>query len=136
MRNFKDESFIGQYLSPHLMREMRLFAVHDDASERELVVSEIHDENGYRNLRQLLSQQYDLGSREPNIQVWNVDLRGDRSLTLRHFVHQRRPLDANCDAVLEHVASLWGFTVRLERQNADGTVETASERTMDRRKGA
>ena len=43
-------------------------------------------------MRELLSQQYDLGSREPNIQVWNVNLRGDRSLTLRHFQHKDRPL--------------------------------------------
>ena len=82
MRNFKDESFIGQYLSPHLMREMRLFALHDDAGERDLVVSEIHDENGYRSLRQLLSQQYDLGTREPNIQVWNVNPVSYTHLTL------------------------------------------------------
>ena len=33
MRNFKDESFIGQYLSPKLMRDFRLFAVLDDASQ-------------------------------------------------------------------------------------------------------
>ena len=35
MRNFKDESFVGQFLSPHLMREMRLFAIHDDAARPE-----------------------------------------------------------------------------------------------------
>ena len=65
MQNFKDESFVGQYLSPQLMRDMRLFAIHDDASERELLVSAIHDDDGYRTLRQTLSQQYDLGAREP-----------------------------------------------------------------------
>ena len=55
MRNFKDESFVGQFLSPHLMREMRLFAIHDDAARPELEVSAIHDEDGYRALRQTLS---------------------------------------------------------------------------------
>ena len=30
MRNFKDESFIAQYLSPHLMREFRFFTLLDD----------------------------------------------------------------------------------------------------------
>ena len=30
MRHFKDESFIGQYLSPRLMRDLRLFALVDD----------------------------------------------------------------------------------------------------------
>ena len=30
MRNYKDESFVGQFLSPRLMRELRLFAIHDE----------------------------------------------------------------------------------------------------------
>jgi stage V sporulation protein R len=81
MRNFKDESFIGQYLSPHLMREFRLFAINDDEHDNQLEVSAIHDDSGYRRVRESLSRQYDLSSREPNIQVWNVNLRVDRSLT-------------------------------------------------------
>ena len=120
MRNYRDESFIGQFLSPRLMREMRLFALHDDTSQSELVVSEIHDENGYRSLRQILSQQYDLGTREPNIQVWNVNLRGDRSLTLRHTQYQGRPLADDTQEVLRHVARLWGFGVQIESVDAYG----------------
>ena len=119
MQNFKDESFVGQFLSPRLMREMRLFAIHDDADERELLVSAIHDEDGYRALRQTLSQQYDLGVREPNIQVWNVNLRGDRCLTLRHTQYHDRPLADDALEVLKHVARLWGFGVQLETVKAD-----------------
>jgi stage V sporulation protein R len=122
MRNFKDESFIGQYLSPKLMRELRLFAITDDEKQNELEVSAIHDEAGYRRVRESLSHQYDLGSREPNIQVWNVNLRGDRSLTLRHFQHQDRPLHDSGQEVLKHVARLWGFGVQLESVNAKGDV--------------
>ena len=120
MQNFKDESFIGQYLSPRLMRELRLFAIHDDPRERELLVSAIHDEDGYRALRQTLSQQYDLGVREPNIQVWNVNLRGDRCLTLRHTPYQGRPLAEDALEVLKHVARLWGFGVQLESAGEGG----------------
>jgi spore cortex formation protein SpoVR/YcgB (stage V sporulation) len=95
MQNFKDESFIAQYLSPRLMREFRFFSVLDDDTRNKLQIQAIHDEPGYRALRHRLAEQYDLGSREPNIQIWNVDLRGDRSLTLRHFTHQRRPRGAS-----------------------------------------
>jgi len=114
MRHFKDESFIGQYLSPRLMREFRLFSVLDDATQKELEVSAIHDEFGYRRVRESLSRQHDLNWREPNIQVWNVNLRGDRSLTLRHTRHNDRPLDNSAEEVVKHVARLWGFRVRLE----------------------
>jgi stage V sporulation protein R len=122
MRNFKDESFIGQFLSPKLMRDFRLFAIVDDEKQRELEVAAIHDEMGYRQVREALSRQYDLGSREPNIQVWNVNLRGDRSLTLRHFQHNDRPLDDSANEVLKHVARLWGFGVHLESTNGQGDV--------------
>jgi stage V sporulation protein R len=122
MRNFKDESFIGQYLSPQLMREFRLFSIVDDEREAELEVAAIHDEAGYRAVREALSHQYDLGSREPNIQVWSVNLRGDRSLTLRHTQHNNRPLHDAAQEVLKHVARLWGFGVQLDSVDASGAV--------------
>jgi stage V sporulation protein R len=122
MRNFKDESFIGQFMSPKIMRDFRLFAIHDDEDESEYEVSAIHDEAGYRALRESLSRQYDLGSREPNIQVWSVNLRGDRSLTLRHTQHNSRPLGEGTREVLKHVARLWGFPVHMESVNGLGDV--------------
>ncbi|WP_157267492.1 SpoVR family protein [Azohydromonas aeria] len=122
MRNFKDESFVGQYLSPKLMRDFRLFAIVDDEKDSEIEVSAIHDEQGYRRVREALSRQYDLGTREPNIQVWNVNLRGDRSLTLRHTQHQDRPLADSAQEVLRHVARLWGFGVHLESVDSRNEV--------------
>ena len=122
MRNFKDESFIGQYLSPKLMRDLRLFAINDDAKQGELEVSAIHDDAGYHRLRQAVSLQYDLGTREPNIQVWNVNRRGDRTLTLRHAQYLDRPMAESTLEVLKHAARLWGFGVALESVNAAGSV--------------
>ena len=124
MRNFKDESFIGQYLSPKVIRDLRLFAIVDDEHEEQLRVSAIHDGAGYRHLREALSHQYDLGNREPDIQVWSVNLRGDRSLTLRHTRHHNRPLHDGAQEVLKHVARLWGFGVNLESVDAYGDVTT------------
>ncbi len=131
MRNFKDESFIAQYLSPRLIREFKLFTVLDDDTRRKMEVTAIHDEQGYRRVRQALADQYNLGSREPNIQVWKVDRRGDRSLTLRHTRYNRRPLEDSASEVLRHMARLWGFTVRLEAADADGTVEQTHECTVE-----
>ena len=134
MRNFKDESFVGQYLSPQLMREFRLFAVLDDDRERRLKVEAIHDETGYRAVRSLLSEQYDLSHREPNIQVWSANVHGDRTLTLRHYLHRRRPLADNRDELLRHVAALWGFPVQLEEEDESGLVRPVSLIHVDRRR--
>ena len=124
MRNYKDESFILQFLSPRLMRELRLFAILDDAEQPTLRVDAIHDEMGYHQLRQALAAQYNLGNREPNIQVYNVNIRGDRSLTLRHYMHNRQPLGASTPEVLKHVHRLWGFDVHLESVTPDNEVVT------------
>lgn len=127
MRNFKDESFIAQFLSPALIRDMRLFSVLDDDTQDMLEISSIHDEHGYRAVRQVLASQYDLSRSEPDIQVYNVDRRGDRSLTLRHTQQGRRPLQESADEVLKHLARLWGFTVRIETVYEDNRVELSHE---------
>ena len=44
-----------------------------------------------------------------------MDLRGDRSLTLRYIPHNRAPLDRGRKEVLKHVHRLWGFDVMLEQ---------------------
>jgi stage V sporulation protein R len=127
MRNFKDESFIAQYLSPKLIRDFKLFAVLDDDLEDELEIAAIHNDQGYRYVRQALSDQHNLGSREPNIQIYNVAHRGDRSLTLRHTRYLRKPLAETSEEVLRHLHRLWGFTVRLEAMHEDGRVELMAE---------
>jgi len=122
MRNFRDESFIAQFLSPKVIRDFRLFAVLDDDKLPRYRIAAIHDDAGYQAIREKLSRQYDLSLAEPNIQVWNVDLRGDRSLTLRHFQHNRRPLGDDTLEVLKHLARLWRFDVRLESVGPSGSV--------------
>jgi spore cortex formation protein SpoVR/YcgB (stage V sporulation) len=123
MRDFKDESFISQFLSPKVMRDLRLFTVLDDDHNNYLEIAAIHNEEGYRAIRQELSAQYNLSNHEPNIQVWNVDLRGDRSLTLRYIPQDRAPLDKSRREVMKHVHRLWGFDVFIEQLNEDGSVE-------------
>jgi stage V sporulation protein R len=133
MRNFKDESFIAQYLSPKLIRDFHFFAVLDDDRSDKLTISAIHDEAGYRYVRQQLAEQYNLGNREPNIQVWQVNTRDDRALTLRHTQFQRRPLNQQAHEVLKHVARLWGFDVRLETVDPSGRVVSSLECRREKR---
>ncbi|WP_346795398.1 SpoVR family protein [Halomonas sp. Bachu 37] len=119
MRNFKDESFIQQFLSPKVMRDLKLFLVVDDDQEETLEVGAIHDERGYRRIREALSTQYALSVREPNIQIVEADIRGDRSLTLHHVQDGRRPLARSVYPVIRHLHQLWGFPVRLESREED-----------------
>lgn len=123
MQNFKDESFILQFLSPKVMRDLRLFSILDDESRSYLEVDSIHDEIGYNTIRESLAAQYNLGNREPNIQVYNVNVRGDRMLTLRHYQHQGRPLGKETDELLKHIHRIWQFDVEIESFEHDAVTQ-------------
>jgi spore cortex formation protein SpoVR/YcgB (stage V sporulation) len=123
--NYRDESFVLQYLSPAMIRQFRLFQIADDTSKPSLRVEAIHDDFGYRRIRSALSRQYDLSRREPDIQVVDVDLTGDRCLVLAHYVHDGVLLEEKtCRAVLRYTASLWGYAVRLLE------IEAATEKVL------
>ena len=60
--NYRDESFISQFLSPCLIRQMRMFQLHDDPANSEGVrVDAIHDERGYQRIRRKLARCHDVG---------------------------------------------------------------------------
>jgi stage V sporulation protein R len=105
----------------------------DDDKNDKLTISAIHDERGYRYVRQQLAEQYNLGNREPNIQVWQVNTRDDRALTLRHTQFQRRPLNQQAQEVLKHVARLWGFDVHLDTVDPQGNVVSTLECKREKR---
>jgi len=112
--NYRDESFIEQYLSPKLMRDFRFFSLFDKADDGAYRVSAIHNERGYREVRRSLARQYDT-SGDPNIQVAGANLKGNRTLVLEHRMNRGVPLhNAAKEMVLAHVEFLWGHDVRLE----------------------
>lgn len=118
-----------------MIRDLKLFSILDDDQKDDLLVAAIHDEAGYRTIRETLAAQYNLGNREPNIQIWNVDRRGDRSLTLRHQQFDRQPLSDSTADVLKHLHRLWGFDIHLETLQGDQLVQTPPHAAQGRQRG-
>ncbi len=127
--NFRDESFVLQFLSPAVMRQFRMFRLLDDTDDPTLLVDAIHDEAGYRAIRRSVSHSYDPAASDADVQVVDVDLAGDRRLMLQH---RTRPgeLLAHRDAelTLRHVAALWGYEARLEEVDAETEAVLATHR--------
>jgi spore cortex formation protein SpoVR/YcgB (stage V sporulation) len=112
--DYRDESFILQFLSPAVIRRFRLFALEDDAGKPYYTVSAIHDERGYRTVRETLARSRDISLREPDIRIVDVDIEGDRVLHLRHFPQDGIPLDKRSEEMtLRHLRELWGHPVEL-----------------------
>lgn len=115
VENFKDDTFIAQYLSPKVIRDMKLFLVLDEEESDHLQIEAIHNDRGYQKIREALSSQYNRANYVPDIQIVEVDVYGDRTLTLHHYPHNNRPIDhEEAQKVLECLHHLWGFPVRLE----------------------
>ncbi len=113
MREFRDESFVLQYLSPKVMRDLHLFSLHNDTKEATYRVSAIHDDSGYQHLRETLAQQIADSTRPPDIQVVSVDRWGDRQLRLKQMDPQ--PLDLEeAQKTLWFLHQLWGYDVHLD----------------------
>ncbi len=125
MQNFKDESFILQYLSPKVIRDFRIFSVRDNDKETDLGVTAIHRDDGYRHVRRVLASHFDPGINEPMIEVATVAVKSDRTLALRHHRVNRRPLEkTDTERVLLYTEKLWEFPVELEEEDEEGRVRT------------
>ena len=112
--NYRDESFIQQFLSPTLMRRFRMFTLLDDAEEPHYVVTGIHNEEGFLKIRETLANNYDIAVNEPDIQVVDVVLLGDRRLRLECMnLNGARLDDEDRDTVIAYVEKLWGYEVVL-----------------------
>jgi len=122
MTNFKDDSLIEQYLSPKVMRDMRLFMVHDGENDRQRYrVDAIHNETGYATVRQKLAAQYRSESYIPTIVVARANDDAERALLLQHRVENGRLLDTkSIESVLGFIKKLWKFDVVLEEADLDG----------------
>ena len=113
--NYRDESFIQQFLSPTVMRQFRMFALSDESDDPYVTVTGIHDERGFRHLREVLARNNDLSASEPDIQVVDADILGDRCLRLRAIRRNGVPLETRSrDQTMAYVKALWGYRAELE----------------------
>lgn len=118
MENFRDESFIGQFLSPHLIRKWRLFFFKDDGPEEEfLEVMKIHNDQGYEEIRRTLARLYDFNTQVPNIAVTHVEMKGNRKLVLTHTTHDGILMSKSSVDALANFGVLWGFDVTMESKD-------------------
>jgi stage V sporulation protein R len=118
--DFRDESFVLQYLSPQVMRDMHLFAMHDESGSPNYEVTAIHNERGYRDIRRMLALHFDASVQDPDLRITDADLSGTRRLTLKHIVRSGKLLHKpDCERTLQHLAQLWGHRVKLLEIDAE-----------------
>ncbi len=114
VENFRDESFVLQYLSPKVIRDMKLFEVRDDYDDDHYEINAIHNDEGYKSIRRALSENYNRSRYVPDIQVFDVDIYGDRTLTLDYTPINGKELSMDkIDDIVDHIHYLWGFPIKI-----------------------
>lgn len=111
VKNYRDESFIRQFLSPKVIRDMKLFHLLDKVATDKYYVHSIHNDSGYNDIRNVLALQHEREAYVPKIEI--VEMNPDtRSLYLVYTQYNQRTL-SNVDEMLTHVSVLWGGPVRI-----------------------
>ena len=106
----RDASFIRNYLTFDLCRELNLFEFKEE--ERYYIVSEVSNEEGWKEIRNQLALIVGYGG-IPSIVVQEIQ-RSDHTLILNH-VYDERELHLTYTAeTLKHIQTLWGGRVILK----------------------
>ena len=121
VENYRDESFVQQFLSPKIARHFKLFSVNVKEGSGYLKVNATHDDESFLQVRQALAAQYDLSRSIPQIEVVEVDWKGDRCLYLEHTTVKNQRLDyRDAKKTMNYLEQLWGFPVSIEYKDTNG----------------
>lgn len=126
--NYRDESFVQQFLSPKLIRDMKLFRLVDDTEKSFYNIKTIHNEEGYRDIKETLARNYEREAYVPKIEVIARN-KYTRTLTLQYTEYLERKL-GSIEDVMQHVRNLWGDHVILINDNGSSVERDTQEDFM------
>jgi spore cortex formation protein SpoVR/YcgB (stage V sporulation) len=119
VENYRDESFVLQYLSPKVINQFKLFSLHMKEYTGFLEVNATQED--IYDLRAAISAQYDLSRSIPHIEIVKVDWDADRNIYLEHRTKNGRRLTyRDAKKTMNHIFNLWGFTAHIEYVDMEG----------------
>ena len=119
--NYRDESFVSQFLSPKIVRKFGLFSLNAKEDVDHYLVNATHDDESFLKIRESLAENYDLSRRIPQIEIVFVDWKTDRWLYLEHRTKNEQRLDYNnVKKTGNYIYQLWGFQVKIDYVDLDG----------------
>jgi len=112
VRNYRDESFIMQFMTPNLIKKWKFFEVTDLEDNKEIEITAIQSEKWYRQITSTLSRQYSINRSIPNIQIVDSNLKTTRELKLKYeAIDGKKLLESDKRDTLNYLKRLWGYEV-------------------------
>lgn len=115
VQNYRDESFIRQFLSPKVVKDLKLFEIVDDTDSSEIVIRSTQQDSDFKRLRNSLADQYVFSNWFPVVEVIGV-AKSNFCLILKHFPQRGAQLDYDSEGYYQFVAalrSLWGHPIEI-----------------------
>lgn len=128
--NFRDESFIRQYLSPKVMRDFKLFSIMNKSKDQyHYTVKNIHNDAGYRKLRSDFADSKSMND-HPQIEITDIDLDNNRVLEVQFTSREGRRLESkDANICVGNISKLWGYIVNFTSLEEDGSyIEKISKK--------
>ena len=120
VEDYRDESFVLQFLSPKVIRDFKLFALNNDEVASKYTVAATHSDDDILNIRKILAKQYSITHKLPQIEVTKQG-QNSRTLFLQHTVIDGTILDyEKAKKTLKYVDFLWGDEVELSYVDTKG----------------
>ena len=112
----RDNSFLRKYLTQELCKDLGLFQYAKKSFE--FVVDEVSDEEGWKSIRDTMSDSCGVGS-IPYIRIVDLNKR-DGTLTLEHVFDGRELELLYAKETLKYLFDLWGHKVILNTHTKEG----------------
>jgi len=113
--NFRDASFIQQYLSPKIVRDFKLLKFNSDSRNDYVEVTATHDTEDFKEIRAGLEAHYDYYSRLPYITIEGASLKGNRTLYIN--VIEKRPKEVDEESLYYSLCllkKLWPYPLNIK----------------------
>ena len=132
MENFKDETFIQEFLGPRVVKKFKLFSWRDDSDEKYYHITGVQHKDDVYEIRRVLSMYYTWENYFPAINIVDFDRNKDRTLVVEYREHRGKELDKDCvKPMLKHLSKLWRLPVEFKIIDINGK-EKKDESTVRR----
>lgn len=121
--NFRDPSFVLQYLSPKLVRDFKFLTLKSKSEDDYVEITATHDTEDFKAVRSTLEAHYDFYTRLPYITVEGAALKSSRALFINVTERKNREVDGDSLAqTLDLLKTIWPYPIKVKYTNFFGNV--------------
>ena len=123
VETYQDNGFIRQYLGPKVIRKMKMFTLSSSEMKVFYDIDAVASDDYYDEIAKTVSAQLDTFKSIPDIRLTDIELKGERRITLTHYEHKEVRIDEKTAYnTIQKLFRLWDYGVDFKVLGEDGTI--------------